>query len=94
MVTEMNKFKVGDIVTIATDLEQKVHPPGVTTEMLTCQGKSYTIRSVPTKSCNFYTLLDDEHMASGWSWAEDWFEEPYPELNDIEESDLMSMFEV
>lgn len=94
MVTEMNKFKVGDVVTIVTDLEQRDHPPGVATEMLKCQGKSYTIRVAPTKGCNYYKLLDDEHEASGWSWAEDWFEEAYPELNDIEESDLMSMFEV
>ena len=89
----MNKFKAGDVVTIVTDLEQRVHPPGVATEMLMCQGKSYTVKDVPTKRCNYYKLFDSEHKASGWSWAEDWFEEPYPELNDIEESDFMSVFE-
>lgn len=83
-----NKFQVGDTVRIIKDLYKKRNQtPGVNSSMLEKAGKEFVISEVPGKHSLFYHLKDDK-----WSWAENWFEQVYPEPKDINESEFLSMF--
>ena len=82
------KYKVGDWVTIVTDLEQRRHAPGVNGDMLALQGQTFRVRRAPIVKGDVYSL-----EGTGWSWAEDWLEKPV-DMKDVEESELLSMFEV
>ena len=85
----MARFKIGQKVRIIDNLIEKDHFPGVTPEMRAMEGKECTIKFVPSLYDECYRLEEDE---GSWFWAEDWLEEPYPELKDIKESELLSIF--
>lgn len=82
------KFKVGDTVQIITDLDRHQHAPGINGDMRNLQGTLTTVRRAPSMQGGYYTLENNT-----WSWAEDWLDYPYPEIEDIQESDFMLMFE-
>lgn len=82
------KYKVGDWVTIVTDLNQRAHSPGINGDMLAHQGQTFRVKHVPKYNGGTYAL-----EGIGWSWTEDWFEEPV-DMKDVEESELLSVFEV
>ena len=82
------KYKVGDWVTIVTDLEQRRHSPGINGDMLALQGQTFRVRYAPKFNGGTYAL-----EGTGWSWTEDWFEEP-ADIKDFEESEFLSVFEV
>ena len=81
-----NKFQVGDIVRIVKDLNKRKHSPGINSDMLKQVGKEFVISEVPGIHTDYYHLKDN-----GWSWTEDWLEQAYPEPEDINESELLSM---
>lgn len=82
------KYNVGDWVTIVTDLEQRRHSPGINSDMLALQGRSFRVIHAPKFNGGTYAL-----EGTGWSWTEDWFEEP-ADIKDFEESEFLSVFEV
>lgn len=81
------KFKVGDTVQIITDLDRHKHAPGINNDMRKLQGTLTTVVRAPSIQGGYYSLENNT-----WSWAEDWLDYPYPEIEDIQESDFMSMF--
>ena len=85
----MAKFKIGQKVRIIDNLIKKDHFPRVTPEMCTMEGKEYTIIFAPSSDNEYYKLKEDK---KSWNWDEDWLEEPYPEPQDIKESELLSIF--
>lgn len=82
------KFKAGDKVQIVMDLDDRQHSPGINDEMRAMRGMICTVRRSPGLKGSWYMLEE-----CGWSWAEDWLDYPYPEIEDIQESDFMLMFE-
>ncbi len=82
-----NKFQVGDPVRIVKDLSKRKHAPGVNSDMLKQTGKEFVISGVPGRFTAYYHLKDNS-----WSWTEDWLEQVYPEPEDINESEFLSMF--
>lgn len=86
----MTKYKVDDKVRIIHNLQRKNHFPGVTPEMLNMAGMEVTITRAPaSRTSGYYRIKEDNGR---WNWDEDWFENPYPEPKEVEESEILSLF--
>ena len=84
-----NKFQVGDKVRVVMDLNRRYHSPGINDVMLALKGREFVVRKVPGYSGAYYKLENDD---GNWSWTDDWLEPVYPEPEDINESEFLSMF--
>ena len=90
-------FKIGDVVRIK-DNASEIHHKGVgfAPNMNKFCGGTFVVRSITEDGC--YKLEDVKanndyvNLDGYWKWAEEWLEENI-EIKDIEESEVMSLFE-
>lgn len=86
-------FSVGDKIRIKRNLDKLrfKNDPGVTREMLDCEGMEDTIRYVSGfyhNPENFYLLENND-----WTWAESWLEPVVMyNIKEIEDTELENMF--
>ena len=91
------KFKIGDVVRIIDNAWEIPHKSvGFPRDMNKFCGGSFVVRSITEDGC--YKLEDVKadsdyvNLDGYWKWAEEWLEENR-EIKDIEESEMMSLFE-
>ncbi len=90
-------FKTGDVVRIKDNASEIHHQYlGFAPEMNKFCGKSFVVKCTTAdghyKLENVKSDYDYVNLDGYWKWAEEWLEEN-KEIKDIEESEVMSLFE-